>query len=405
LRDLVLEEWRRHEEVLTGEERDELIATGLCQLRPLGGERYELRPENVIGTAVGRRIRLLVRPKIGVQNVFFLMSHALGLTSWRSEERFPYGEDDDLFKIMAAFFEAEVTRAEAHGLVRDYRWREEPLPTLRGRVDVASQIRRLRGQPFPIHCRYEDFTEDTDLNRLIKAGFRRLLGIPGLDADVRRRLRRRARAFTDVADVDYAPAALPALHFTRVNQHWEPAARLAEMVLRQQSLVDRLGRRIGIAFRVDMNKVFEAYLEQVLREEARRAGWELAAQASRTLSSGIAMEPDLVLRRDGRDFGVADAKYKRLTDARWPNADLYQLLAYCVGLDLPEGTLVYAELDSERDEQVDHRDGPLARLRIQGLDLTGPPREVLERTRRLARELIARAEAVRQGSRPAVRAA
>jgi 5-methylcytosine-specific restriction endonuclease McrBC regulatory subunit McrC len=30
-------------------------------------------------------------------------------------------------------------------------------------------------------CRYEDFNEDTDLNRMLKASFGRLLALPGLD--------------------------------------------------------------------------------------------------------------------------------------------------------------------------------------------------------------------------------
>jgi 5-methylcytosine-specific restriction enzyme subunit McrC len=306
---------------------------------------------------------------------------------------------------MAAFFEAEVTRAEAHGLVRDYRWREEPLPTLRGRLDIASQIRLRRGQPFPVDCRYEEYTEDTDLNRMLKACFRRLLGVPGLEPDLRRRLRRRARAFGQVASVDYAASSLPQLRFTRLNQHWEPAVKLAELVLRQQSLQDRFGRRIGITFSVDMNRVFETYLEAVVRQEARRAGWQLAAQAARHLSSGIPMQPDLILRHHGRDLGVADAKYKRIRDLRWPNADLYQLLAYCIGLGLPEGTLVYAEAGAVGDEQVQRHGLPIARLRMGALDLTGPPREVLARTRVLARSLISRAEAARQASTPATRVA
>ena len=48
-----------------------------------------------------------------------------------------------------------------------------------------------------------------------------------------------------------------------------------------------------------------------------------------------------MLRQTGRDVAVADTKYK-LPEHGLPVDDLYQLLAYCVALDLPSGLLVYA---------------------------------------------------------------
>ena len=44
---------------------------------------------------------------------------------------------------------------------------------------------------------------------------------------------------------------------------------------------------------------------------------------------------------------VGDAKYKNLADRSAPNADLYQLLAYATALDLPGGTLIYAQDKAE----------------------------------------------------------
>ena len=39
---------------------------------------------------------------------------------------------------------------------------------------------------------------------------------------------------------------------------------------------------------------------------------------------------------------MADIKYKSLADQPVPEADVYQLLAYCTALRLPEGHLIYA---------------------------------------------------------------
>jgi 5-methylcytosine-specific restriction enzyme subunit McrC len=55
------------------------------------------------------------------------------------------------------------------------------------------------------------------------------------------------------------------------------------------------------------------------------------------------MKVDVVHTVDGRPRIVADAKYKlESASGRYPNADHYQMLAYCTALRVPIGWLVYA---------------------------------------------------------------
>lgn len=52
--------------------------------------------------------------------------------------------------------------------------------------------------------------------------------------------------------------------------------------------------------------------------------------------------PDLVWQKAAQPTAAVDAKYKRIKREGEPNADLYQMLAYCTALGLPQGHLVYA---------------------------------------------------------------
>lgn len=57
--------------------------------------------------------------------------------------------------------------------------------------------------------------------------------------------------------------------------------------------------------------------------------------------SRLVIQPDLVLTRDGQVVAVADTKYKLLDDkGRFPGADAYQLVTYCLRLGLVEAHLV-----------------------------------------------------------------
>ncbi len=90
MRTITLEEHRPKTEILTKDEAEQILATGLVDVRPLFGERlYELRAGSKVGTAVLPSLRLLIRPKVGLGNLFFLLAYGAGLTRWAAD-RFPY---------------------------------------------------------------------------------------------------------------------------------------------------------------------------------------------------------------------------------------------------------------------------------------------------------------------------
>jgi 5-methylcytosine-specific restriction enzyme subunit McrC len=386
MRTISLVEYEPKAEALSERELEQILATKLVGISPRPDGLYDLRPESTVGTVVFPDLRLLIRPKVGLPNVFFLLSYGAGLTRWR-EESFPFAEDD-FFEAIAWLVEAEIRRAASTGLVRDYREREEALATVRGRIDLAAQVRR-QGQPIPLDCRYQEYDEDTELNRVVKAALHRLLRVPSLDRQLALELRHHHRLFAAVADVDYPPSVVPNLAFSRLNEAWRPAARLAQLLLRADSVRDAMGSVAAISFTVDMNKLFERFVERIVDEEAGLQGWELQARGKRRLTASVLMQPDLILRRGGVDCAVGDVKYKRLAAADWPHADLYQLLAYCVALRLSRGLLVYAEAGKPRRETV--AEAGIA-LDVIGVDLAAPPRVVLSETRQAAGHLIRHAQ-------------
>lgn len=388
MRTITLSEYQPSRECLTEVEAKQIQATRLVDVTPLSGEgMYEIRAGSHVGTAVLPSVRLLIRPKVGLENLFFLLGFGSGITRW-TKAQFPYERDPDLFKAVAWVFETEVQRATAQGMVRGYQGRSETLTTLRGRIDLAAQLHARQGRPFPLECRFEEYTEDIELNRVIKAAHRRLLQIPGLELELTRTLRHRYRTFDNVNSIEYLPGSVPELNFTRLNRHWEAAGQLARLILQWQSLRDREGRIIGTTFVVDMNKLFERFVESIVREEARRAGYGLVAQGWRRFAPKISIQPDLILRRDGLDLAVGDAKYKELRAGKWPHADLYQLLAYCVSLGLPAGLLIYASGYPLEKHEVLHAGVSLEML---GIEMSGKPHDLEAQVRNAAQRLLEQA--------------
>jgi hypothetical protein len=73
-----------------------------------------------------------------------------------------------------------------------------------------------------------------------------------------------------------------------------------------------------------------------------------------------------------------DAKYMPLEDAHFPNADAYQMLAYCTAFGLSHGYLVYARDALEHDRQHRVRNGDVT-IDARAIDVELEPDLLLDR--------------------------
>ena len=158
------------------------------------------------------------------------------------------------------------------------------------------------------------------------------------------------------------------------------------MVLHGSTLLDLVGDAEAGAFLVNMNAVFEEFVEARLTEYLL-GNLQVEGQRTRWLDSGhrvVQLVPDLIFRRTGRTLFVGDTKYKLLADEeKGRNPDYYQLLSYTTALNVPEGLLVYCHDDGTPPHSivVEHVG---TQLFVSGIRLEGTPRDVDAQLRTLA---------------------
>ena len=339
-------------------ERDALAE--FVDVTPAEGEpdRYTLRPGSTVGALEIGDLSVVIRPKLEVSRVLYLASYAMGAFKLR-EELFEFEDADTLIAALAPAFVGAAQRAFGRGLLHGYQTREEALYTVRGRIAFAEQIRRRFDVPLPVEVRYDDFTDDIEANRQVKAAAMILGGMRIEHAETRDGLRRVAATLANVTPVHYRRDDLPEVKFDRLNAHYREVVELARLILRHTSFESQRGGVRATGFLIDMNTVFEEFITRALREELRLSeGAFRAAKDLRglmpTLDEGgrIGLAPDLSWWEGRECVFVGDAKYKRTENNRATNADLYQALAYATALDLPGAMLIYAEGEAE---PVTHR--------------------------------------------------
>ena len=303
---------------------------------------YMLKPSSFIGAVNIGDLAIVIQSKIPIDRVMFLIAYSMDPRYWRRnyvELARDYGILESIF-----FAFAHHTRKAIHrGLLRGYLWEEDALNTVRGRIRFGDQIQHRFDIPLPVEVAFDEFTEDIEKNRLRKTAIDRLGRTFIRSEAARQEVRRLRPSFTAVGLGSYRRGALPEVRYTRLDEHYRPAAELARLILENSSLELQDGRIAGAAFLKDMNKIFERFLYVALGEALGLPEGQWRHEAALTLDEGglVGMKPDFSLWPSGTDgngsrpLSVGDAKYKETVGEGFDHADIYQKLAYCTAADLP----------------------------------------------------------------------
>lgn len=352
-------------------------------------DSFDLTPGSEVGVVALHDRSVVIRPKVPVDRVLFLVSYAMDPARWQDQHS-RFGHADSLVEGMAMMLAQETERAVRRGLLQGYRSRDEPTVSVRGRVRFDEQLRRRFGRPLPVEVTYDEYSEDTTLNRVLLAAVWRLSRLPIRSARVRSMIGHCYNILADrVSLIEFPPAALPSVGWDRLNRHYRVAVELSLMVLRSTSIEVAAGQRTARGFVIDMNVVFEEFIRAALRqalgltEPAFPAGSRSAVVLDQ--AQQVRLEPDLSWWVAGRCLFVGDAKYKRVNARGIKHPDLYQLLAYTTALDLPSGLLIYAAGEAERAEHTVVYSGK--RLRVATVNLSGDATDILADVERIAQSI------------------
>ena len=313
-----------------------------------------------------------IAPKVAIDRLLFLLGYSVHGAGWLLEQ-VEVGAAPDLVPVVAQALWRQVSRAVAQGLLPGYIEVEESAPVLRGRLLESAQLALHHGLPLPLEIRHDEFTVDIPENQILRAACERLLLVPRVDADSSRQLRRLLRDFADVTPLRRGDL-VPSWYASRINGRYHAALRLAELVLRATSVEHGRGGVAMNGFLIDMPRLFEDFVTVALREALEGTfGGRVDGQARHhfDVAGRVPLRPDIVWRVGGASAAVIDAKYKAEKPAGYPNADLYQLLAYCTVLGLRTGHLIYARGNDEPARHVVRGAG--VEIVCHALDLDVPP--------------------------------
>ncbi|PKQ24932.1 MAG: hypothetical protein CVT65_00405 [Actinobacteria bacterium HGW-Actinobacteria-5] len=311
---------------------------------------YTLHATSWVGTVDLGTVRVRMVPKVDdLRNVLMMFASVAGLADWSS--RSTDFSRADLVEGIAELVLRVIDQATRRGLIHGYQTREDRLPILRGRL-LVSEMASRPWDVWPAPCRYDDFTADVPENRILLAavGVIRRWSLP---PEVRRLCADLVTRFDEVSERAAPLLEAELIEESPLNEHYLPALALSAIVLEGTGLAHTAGDIEGMAFLIDMNKLYERWIGAELTTRLWPT-FQVAEQEWVALSRRptVSMQPDLLFRAGRKLALVGDVKYKLSGSGFARNPDYYQLLAYATALQLRRGILIYCQADDAPQRQI-----------------------------------------------------
>lgn len=234
-------------------------------------------------------------------------------------------------------FLRELDMLVRRGLRFDYHPVEEEVRFLRGRLQIARQIRQPAGRQHLFQVEHQVFDANRAENRLIVTALDKVAGMTRESANWRL-AHELAHPLAEISRSRDTTSDFRRWSRDRLMSHYGNIRPWCELILGDRNPMSTLGQWTGRSLLFPMEKVFESLVEASLRRQLPRDAILKAHAASRYLCRQgqrpmFQLKPDFLIHYRGATW-VVDAKWKILDQADVANnyglsqSDFYQLFAY-----------------------------------------------------------------------------
>jgi 5-methylcytosine-specific restriction enzyme subunit McrC len=289
-------------------------------------------------------------------NLFYMLSLLKDEDAfcYDSEMLIEIKEGKSFFDILGRLFLNELEHIFKKGFYKKYVHREESIEFLRGKLLVGKQIQNDIRKNVKFVCSYSNLTFDNIENQIILRATDLLIPLIRFNENIRSDLLRFSHLLREEVTLrKVVPEDCNKVQFSRLNDYYRPIIQFSRAILQNYFIRSTsVGESMGFNFIVNMNKVYEDFVTELIEEVVEEEGGDYALERQERYDSlvrerRIIIRPDVILRKKNTDQCpyIIDAKYKKQES----NSDYFQVIAYA--LAIPSVTDCY--LIYPQDEDID----------------------------------------------------
>jgi 5-methylcytosine-specific restriction enzyme subunit McrC len=250
-------------------------------------------------------------------------------------------------------FCARIKAALKEGVISLYCVYDENLKAIRGRLNLAIQLRVNATDLSHLFCRFDERSDDNQYNQVLKAVLiilRRL----AIRLQTKSAVGTILHLFDDVSSRTTSVQEISRLYFDRTIRHWQSIFERAKWLLQGLFPDVRTGNEGGICLLFNMEQLFEEFIGAKVRfawQNGDRSRYVIELQGPRkevAVADGVDsffLRPDITISADGEHVTIFDTKWKNLdldkNDLGISSADIYQIAIYAGRYNCGRVVLIY----------------------------------------------------------------
>jgi 5-methylcytosine-specific restriction endonuclease McrBC regulatory subunit McrC len=304
--------------------------------------RWKVRVREAVGVISVGNINIKVAPKIPLEHFSYIVSHS-DVIPRTDEQDTKTDSSENLVDLIIRWFISSTEKLLRSHLSKGYAEEVGQVSAVRGQILLLETARDFYAGRSAVHCRYEEFNENTPLNRLLRAAAEAVVSNGAVSESLRRRARRILANMPDVGILH--PSDLRA-QVDRLSRRYETPVGFAKYILMRAGVGMGHGGKMARAFLIRTPAIIESGILSILKKELQPEF--SVAKSKLTLGSAFTVNPDVVID-DGR--AIMDIKYK-IAEPAWSRADVYQLVAHAAAFKSKIAGLIYFSNTEELDFSV-----------------------------------------------------
>ena len=302
---------------------------------------------------------------IPVKNIYYMLSYAYQVLKELDIREMELESFDNVQKLCAEILIKGVSVQIKRGLKRDYEPRQEMLSSIKGKIDVSDSIKTQSILRRQLVCSYDEFSEDTYLNRILKTTMMTLLRMDIKD-EQKKKLRSLLIYFANVQELDIHSINWK-MQYHRNDKSYEFLINVCYLVIKGLLQTQESGtvKMLDYLDEQETNRLYEKFILEsyrkhypMLHANPSPIDWVMEGERDSLLPM---MKTDIMLQSNDNTVLIIDAKYySHTTQQRFDkhtinSANLYQIFTYVKNKDYSfggkphkvSGMLLYARTDEE----------------------------------------------------------
>lgn len=249
-----------------------------------------------------------------IKNIYYMMAYAFKAIDIADFKRLEVESFGNVLDLLAAILAAGLDAQRRRGFEREYQPREEDLMRVRGRIDIAETMRLRMRRRQDLHCVFDERTEDTYKNRVLRTTALYLLRAPEVDASRKRDLKRSLVLMQDVSLLDPQRIAWGSMRYHRNNRSYQILMNVCYLALHELLLRDEWGE-VRLADVLNGEALHRLYEKFILEYYCKHWSWlhpaarEVAYEAGDSAPDFLPRLLTDVMLTNGDKRLIIDAKY------------------------------------------------------------------------------------------------